>query len=48
MEGVLSGGGFVHAPYIYIYICIGTMSRGSYVWRGFCRRVFCPCTEVVG
>ena len=31
MEGVLSN-----------FVRKWLMSRGSYVWRGFCPRVFCP------
>ena len=34
-EGVLSKG---------VYVRKGLMFRGSFVWRGFCLRRFCPCT----
>ena len=35
LEGIMYGGGFVRK---------WLMSRGSYVWRGFCPRGFCPRT----
>ena len=38
LEGVMYGGGFVQGGFVRKWL----MSRGSYVWRGFCPRVFCP------
>ena len=51
LEGIVYGGGFVQGGFVRKWL----MSRGSYVWRGFCPRGFCPrgfcprgfCTEGV-
>ena len=43
LEGIMYGGGFVQGGFVRKW----RMSRGSYVWRGFCPRGFCPRTVCV-
>ena len=38
LEGIIYGGGFVQGDFVRKWL----MSRGSYVWSGFCLRGFCP------
>ena len=38
LEGIMYGGGFVQGGFVWKWL----MSRGSYVWRGFCPKGFCP------
>ena len=38
LEGIMYGGGFVQGGFVRKWL----MSRGSYVWRGFYPRGFCP------
>ena len=41
LEGIMYGGDFVQGGFVWKWL----MSRGSYVWRGFCPRGFCPRTK---